>query len=52
MKAGLLKYGQPKEDVEKTIENAALFEMGRLERGPRSSPPRPTSRRCSASSAR
>jgi len=33
MKAGLLKYGQPKEDVEKTIENAALFEMGRLERG-------------------
>jgi biopolymer transport protein ExbB len=33
MKAGLLKYGQPKEDVEKTLENAALFEMGRLERG-------------------
>lgn len=33
MKAGLLKYGQPKEDVEKTIENAALYEMGRLERG-------------------
>ncbi|MCB1053982.1 MAG: MotA/TolQ/ExbB proton channel family protein [Acidobacteria bacterium] len=33
MKAGLLKYGQPKEDVEKTIENAAVFEMGRLERG-------------------
>ena len=33
MKAGLLKYGQPKEDVEKTIENAAMFEMGRLERG-------------------
>lgn len=32
MKAGLLKYGQPKEDVEKTIENAALFELGRLER--------------------
>jgi len=32
MKAGLLKYGQPKEDVEKTIENAALFEMGRMER--------------------
>ena len=31
MKAGLLKYGEPKEDVEKTIENAALFEMGRLE---------------------
>jgi biopolymer transport protein ExbB len=33
MKAGLLKYGQPKEDVEKTIENAAMYEMGRLERG-------------------
>ncbi len=33
VKAGLLKYGAPKEDVEKTIENAALFEMGRLERG-------------------
>jgi biopolymer transport protein ExbB len=32
LKAGLLKYGQPKEDIEKTIENAALFEMGRLER--------------------
>ncbi len=32
MKAGLLKHGQPKEDIEKTIENAALFEMGRLER--------------------
>jgi len=33
MKAGLLKYGQSKEDIEKTIENAALYEMGRLERG-------------------
>lgn len=33
MKAGLVKYGQPKEDIEKTIENAALYEMGRLERG-------------------
>ncbi len=32
-KAGLLKYGQPKEDIEKTIENAAAFEMARLERG-------------------
>ncbi|MEZ5332926.1 MAG: MotA/TolQ/ExbB proton channel family protein [Thermoanaerobaculia bacterium] len=32
MKAGLLKFGQPKEDVEKTIENAALFEVGRLEK--------------------
>ena len=33
MKAGLLKYGQPKEDVEKSIENAAMYEMSRLERG-------------------
>jgi biopolymer transport protein ExbB len=33
MKAGLLKYGQPKEEVEKTIENAAFYEMSRLERG-------------------
>ena len=33
MKAGLLKHGQPREDIEKTIENAALYEMGRLERG-------------------
>ena len=32
LKAGLLKYGQPREDVEKTIENAALYEMGRLEK--------------------
>ena len=32
MKAGLLKYGQPKEDIEKTIETAALHEMGRLEK--------------------
>ncbi|MGD2113474.1 MAG: MotA/TolQ/ExbB proton channel family protein [Acidobacteriota bacterium] len=33
MKAGLLKYGHPKDEIEKTIENAALYEMGRLERG-------------------
>jgi biopolymer transport protein ExbB len=33
LKAGLLKYGQPKDDVEKTIENAALYELSRLERG-------------------
>ena len=32
MKAGLLKYGHPKEDVEKTIETAALHEMARLEK--------------------
>ncbi len=33
MKAGLLKHGQPKDDVEKTIENAAMYETTRLERG-------------------
>jgi biopolymer transport protein ExbB len=33
MKAGLMKYGHPKEDVEKTIETAALYEVSRLERG-------------------
>lgn len=33
MKVGLLKHGRPKEDVEKAIENAAAYEMGRLERG-------------------
>ena len=27
-----MKFGQPREDVEKTIENAALYEMGRLEK--------------------
>lgn len=32
MKAGLLRYGQPKDDISKTIETAALHEMGRLER--------------------
>ena len=32
-KAGLLKYGQPKEEIERTIENAAAFETARLERG-------------------
>lgn len=32
MKAGLLKYGKPPEDIEKTIENAALREMATLER--------------------
>jgi hypothetical protein len=31
VKAGLLKYGQPQDDVEKTLENATLFETGRLE---------------------
>ncbi len=33
MKAGLLRYGHPREDIEKTIENAALYELDRLERG-------------------
>ena len=33
MKVGLLKHGHPKEEVEKAIENAAAYEMGRLERG-------------------
>ena len=51
MKAGLLKYGQPKEDVEKTIENAALFEMGRLERFLVVLATSPTLRPSSASSA-
>ena len=32
MKAGLLRYGHPREDIEKTIENAALYELDRLER--------------------
>jgi biopolymer transport protein ExbB len=32
VKAGLLKYGQPRDDVENTLANAALFENGRLER--------------------
>lgn len=32
MKAGLLRYGHPREDVEKTIENAALYELDRLEK--------------------
>jgi biopolymer transport protein ExbB len=32
VKAGLLKYGEPRDDVEKTLENAKLFESGRLER--------------------
>jgi len=33
MKAGLLRYGHTREDIEKTIENASLFELDRLERG-------------------
>jgi biopolymer transport protein ExbB len=33
VKSGLLKYGAPREEVEKTIENSAIHEMARLERG-------------------
>ena len=33
LKAGILKYGAPREEVEKTIENSALHELARLERG-------------------
>lgn len=33
VKAALLKYGHPKEEIEKGIESAAVFESGRLERG-------------------
>jgi biopolymer transport protein ExbB len=33
VKAGLLKYGRPKDEIEKTIENASLHEMAHLERG-------------------
>jgi len=32
MKAGLLKFGHPRDEVEKTIENAAIFEIGRFEK--------------------
>jgi hypothetical protein len=45
--AGLLKYGQPKEDAEKTIERRP-YEMGRPS-ALAVLPPPPTSRRCSAS---
>jgi biopolymer transport protein ExbB len=31
-KAGLLRYGHDRVDIEKTIENAALYELDRLER--------------------
>jgi len=33
LKAGLLKYGQPREDVQWAVANAALRERDRLERG-------------------
>ncbi len=33
MKAGLLKYGRPQEEIERTIEAASGHELSRLERG-------------------
>ena len=33
VKAALLRYGQPREEIEKNIESAAVFESARLERG-------------------
>lgn len=32
VKAGLLRHGHDREDIEKTIENAALYELDRLEK--------------------
>jgi biopolymer transport protein ExbB len=32
IKAGLLRHGRDRQDIEKTIENAALYELDRLER--------------------
>lgn len=33
LKTGLMKHGDPKEEIEKTMENAAMHEIARLERG-------------------
>lgn len=33
MKAGLLRFGEPREEIELTIENAAKYELDKLERG-------------------
>ena len=33
LKSGLLKYGRPKDDIEKAMENAAVHELARMERG-------------------
>lgn len=33
LKTGLMKYGSPKEEIEKIMENAAMHEIARLERG-------------------
>ncbi len=32
MKAGLLRYGHTRDDIEKTVENASLYELDRLEK--------------------
>jgi len=33
LKSGLLKFGRPREEVERAMENAAVHEIARLERG-------------------
>ncbi|MCB1053650.1 MAG: MotA/TolQ/ExbB proton channel family protein, partial [Acidobacteria bacterium] len=33
LKTGLMKFGDPKEEIEKSMENAAMHEIARLERG-------------------
>lgn len=33
LKTGLMKFGQPKEEIEKAMENGAMHEIARLERG-------------------
>ncbi len=33
LKTGLMKYGDPKDEIEKTMENASMHEIARLERG-------------------
>jgi len=33
LKTGLMKYGDPKDEIEKTMENSAMHEIARLERG-------------------
>ncbi len=33
LKAGLLKFGRPQEEIEKAMENAAIHEIARLEKG-------------------
>lgn len=33
LKTGLMKFGDPKEEIERTMENASMHEIARLERG-------------------